>query len=296
MSNKELLLGAHMSVAGGLEKAIEQGELIECTAIQIFTKSNRQWRAKNITDSEASTFRTAWSKSPIKTVMVHAAYLINIGSPNKEVEKKSVDALEIELMRCVQLGIPYLVIHPGGSSQADSLESCLEQIARNIDSVLDSLQEKLQKQKLQEPTPVTLLLEIMAGQGGAACYRFEHLASIINNSRHKKNLGACFDTCHAFAAGYDFRDKDSYKAMWQEFDSLIGMDKLKAIHLNDSKKELGSRVDRHENIGEGKIGLAAFKLLMNDARLAHVPKILETPRATLDDYKHNMAVLKKLLD
>jgi deoxyribonuclease-4 len=291
MSNKELLLGAHMSVAGGLEKAIEQGELIGCTAIQIFTKSNRQWKAKTIMDNEALTFRAAWGKSPIKTVMVHAAYLINIGSSNKEVEQKSIDSLELELMRCVQLGIPYLVVHPGGSSQVDSLDSCLTQITQNIDLVFDAL-----KEKLQTPAPVTLLLEIMAGQGGAACYRFEHLASIINNSRHKKNLGVCFDTCHAFAAGYDFREKEGYKTMWKEFDSLIGLEKLKAIHLNDSKKELGSRVDRHENIGEGKIGLTAFGLIMNDTRLTHVPKILETPFASLEDHKRNMDVLTKLLD
>jgi len=291
MSNKKLLLGAHMSVAGGLEKAIEKGESIECTAIQIFTKSNRQWKAKAITESEALLFRTTLKNSSIQEIMVHAAYLINIGSSNKEVEKKSIDSLVLELMRCEQLGIPYLVIHPGGSSQADSLDACLAQIAQNIDYVFDALKEKLGK-----AIPVTLLLEIMAGQGGAACYRFEHLASIIKQSKHKRHLGVCFDTCHAFAAGYDFRDAHGYKAMWKEFDSLIGLDKLKAIHINDSKKELGSRVDRHENIGEGKIGLPAFKLLMNDKHLAHVPKILETPRATLEDYQHNMAVLKKLLD
>jgi len=277
-----LLLGAHMSIAGGIDKAIERGESIGCTAIQIFTKSNRQWRAKELSDEEITAFKQAWKNSSIASVVVHASYLLNIGSSDPDLEKKSLEALKVEFQRCADLGIPYLVLHPGSSTTGDE-KSCLAKISKNIDKLLGHIPDG------------TLLLETMAGQGSQVGYTFEQLAEIIKHADHKKRIGVCIDTCHLLAAGYDFRTEKTYHEMWKHFDATIGIHKLKAIHINDSHKDLGSRVDRHADIGKGKVGLEGFKLLLNDPTLFDVPKILETPRAELADYKKNMDVLKGLL-
>lgn len=278
-----LLLGAHISIAGGIEKAFERGESIECTTMQLFSKSNRQWNAKPISKAEAEAFLEAQKKSDIKQVMVHATYLINLATPEESGLHKSIQAVKEELARCAQLNIPYLVLHPG--SKLDSDESAaLEQVTTALDTILEGNDEQ-----------TMILLEIMAGQGSSICYTFEQLAHIIERSKHKDRLGVCFDTCHAFAAGYDFSTSKGYEEMWQHFDKTIGINKLKAIHLNDSKKESGSHVDRHEEIGEGKIGMKAFELLMNDERFFDVPKVLETPNDTLEDYARNMKVLKSSL-
>lgn len=283
MKKHQLLLGAHISIAGGYEKAFARAESINCTVMQIFTKSNRQWHAKRITPEEANLFCATNNTSSIAITITHATYLINIGSPDKETRNKSINGLIDELERCAILNIPYLVLHPG-SSTTSTIETCLENIISSLDSALSHVKND-----------VVILLEIMAGQGSTVCYTFEQLAYILNNSAHKKKLGICFDTCHAFAAGYDFRTAQSYKAMWENFDAIIGLEYLKAIHLNDSKKELNSRVDRHEEIGKGHIGQTAFKLIMNDDRLFDVPKILETPKDDLIDYEKNMEFLKSLL-
>lgn len=283
--NHRLLLGGHMSIAGGFEQAVIRGESIGCTAIQIFTKSNRQWQAKEITQDAINLFEQTLKNSPISqsNVVTHATYLINIGSPDKEIGHKSAVALAEELNRCHQLGIPYLVLHPG--SHVDSGEqACLERIAHNLDKILT-----------HDTGKTTILLENMAGQGSTVGYTFDQLATIRSGVSHKKRIGFCFDTCHAFASGYNFRTPTTYKAMWEQFDAIIGLEHLKAIHLNDSKKELGSRVDRHEEIGKGMLGLEPFKLLFNDPRFFDIPKILETPKDTLEDYAHNMKVLKNLI-
>lgn len=276
------LYGAHMSIAGEPAKAIERGTSIGCTAIQIFTKSNRQWHAKPITVTEAENFKQAWKDSSISSVIAHASYLINIGSPNKEIEHKSVQALEIEMERCAQLGIPYLVLHPGSHSGSDEAE-CIKRISKNLDHLL-------------EKNPhCSILLETMAGQGTNVGNSFEQLANIIEHSKHKRHLGICLDTCHVFTAGYDISTEKSYHLMWEQFDKIIGINKLKAIHVNDSKKELGSHVDRHTDIGKGKIGLKGFELLCNDPKLFDIPKILETPKDSPADDKRNMDVLLGLL-
>jgi len=277
-----LLLGAHMSIAGKMSLAIERGESIGCTAIQIFTKSNRQWHAKPLTDEETMSFKKAYKDSSIQSVITHAAYLINIGSPDKEIEKKSIHALEIELNRCADLTIPYLVLHPGSHGNTDE-ESCLARISANIDKILSATSD------------CTILLETMAGQGSSVGHTFEHLAQIIKHSKHKRRIGVCFDTCHAFVAGYDFRTEKTYDLMWEQFDKIIGINKLKAIHINDSQKDVGSRVDRHADIGKGKIGLKAFELLLNDPKLFDIPKVLETPKTDLSDYKRNMETLIDLI-
>jgi deoxyribonuclease IV len=276
-----LLLGAHMSIAGELYLAIERGESIGCTAIQIFTKSNRQWHAKAISEEEINAFKTAWKNSSIQSVIAHAAYLVNIGSADKEIEKKSIHSLEIELNRCSSLGIPYLVLHPGSYGNSDE-DSCLERISTNISTLLTA-------------SDCTILLEIMAGQGSSVGHTFEQIAQIIKYSEHKNRIGVCFDTCHAFAAGYDFRTEKTYNSMWEHFDKVIGINKLKAIHINDSQKDIGSRVDRHADIGKGKIGLKAFELLFNDPIFFDIPKVLETPKNHLSDYKKNMETLINLL-
>ena len=215
--------------------------------------------------------------------MVHASYLINLAAPEKETLHKSIQAVAEELERCDLLNIPYLVLHPGSRLKSDE-ESALNQISSSLDLIFD-----------ENKGTSMVLLEIMAGQGSAVCYSFEQLAHIIKSARHKQRIGICFDTCHAFAAGYDFTSIAEYEKMWHLFDQTIGLHNLKAIHLNDSKKELGSRVDRHEEIGAGKIGSKAFELLINDERFFDIPKILETPNDSLEDYAKNMILLKSLI-
>lgn len=278
-----LLLGAHTSIATNMSLAFERGASIGCTTIQIFTKSNRQWNAKPITESEAKNFQQTQKKSGIFPVIAHATYLINIGSPDKQALLKSQEALRNELIRCTQLEIPYLVLHPG-AHLAGTEQECLDQIIESLDTILE-----------KDSGNTKILLENMAGQGSSVCHKFEQISYIYKKARQKKRLGVCFDTCHAFAAGYDFRTEKTYENMWQEFDKTIGLDNLKAIHLNDSKKECGSRVDRHENIGKGKLGLDPFRFLFNDERFFDIPKILETPEGTLEDYAKDMAVIKSLL-
>ncbi len=276
------LFGAHMPISGGLHLAIQKGESIGCTAIQIFTKSNRQWHAKPLSQEEIATFLAAWKQSSIRSIMAHATYLINIGSPDKELEKKSVDALSVDMERCAQLNIPYLALHPGSYTTGDEA-ACIEQISKNLDHVL-------------KKTPgVSILLETMAGQGSSVGHKFEQLAAIIKESTMKRRLGICFDTCHAFSAGYDFTTKQAYEALWEQFDTIIGLNKLKAFHINDSSTALGSRVDRHADIGKGKIGLKAFEMLFNDPRFFDIPKILETPKEDVNDDKRNMETIIELL-
>lgn len=271
-----------MSIAGGLYKAIERGESIGCTAIQIFTKSNRQWKSNTITPHDANLFRQAWKNSSIQQVIVHASYLINLGSSNPLTLEKSRAALIDELKRCETLGIPYLVLHPGSSKDLHETK-CLDQIGIGLNYAL------------QNTSFTTILLETMAGQGSSVCHSFEHIAYILNSSEFKSRLGVCLDTCHIFAAGYDIRTMNVYTSTWSLFDKTVGLKNLKAIHINDSKKALGSRIDRHEHVGKGKLGIAAFEMLFNDERFFDIPKILETPKASLDDDAKNMALIKETI-
>lgn len=279
----KLLLGGHMSIAGGLHKAFARGESINCNAMQIFTKNNRQWQAKPLTQDNINTFKTAAKNSTIKHIVVHASYLINIGSPDSIMAQKSTHALAQELQRCEQLGIKYLILHPGSHLKSEE-NICLDQIASNIDAVLGKL-----------PGKSMILIENMAGQGSNVGYTFKQLATIYKQIKKKKRVGFCFDTCHAFAAGYDFQSLATYKAMWKEWDRLIGIKKIKAIHINDSKKTLASRVDRHEFIGKGKLGKEAFKLLCNDPCFFDIPKILETPIDIERDYIKDMKLIVNLI-
>lgn len=286
MKKQTLLLGAHISVAGGYEKAIERALSIGCTALQIFTKSNRQWAAKAIAKSEAELFKNALKKSGINHIAAHASYLINLASSNEHTRAKSIHALTEELERCHQLNIPHLVLHPGSNSNSAKVDG-LHAIADGINKSLESIDKE---------NKTMILLETMAGQGGSLCDTFEDIA-LLRSLIHKKGyIGVCVDTCHIFAAGYDLRSKEDYHATWKSFDALIGIEHIKLIHCNDSKKNLGSRVDRHEMIGKGYLGNQSFELLFNDPIFFDVPKVLETPKVDLHEDLINMRHIVTLLD
>ena len=282
---KELLAGAHMSIAGGMSLAFERGKQVRCKTIQIFLKSSNQWKAKPLTEEDRDLFREAHRKSGIDPVIAHDSYLINLASPDRDLHRKSLDAFIEEMKRADYMEVPCLVMHPGAHMGAGIKEG-VARVAGALKQALDSV----------EP-PVAILLETTAGQGSSLGFRFEQLAAILEQLGNPDRVGVCLDTCHAFAAGYDIRTEDGYHQTMQEFDRLIGLGKIRAFHLNDSKKDLGSRVDRHTHIGKGCIGLGAFRCLVNDQRFAQIPKILETPKGTgtLED-KRNLATLRRLYD
>jgi deoxyribonuclease-4 len=282
--SSNLLIGAHESIAGGLHKAYERAESIGCRALQHFTKSTNQWRAKPLTDEDIASYKTAASESTIRHVIAHDCYLINLAASDKTILQKSRDALLNEFKRCEVLGIRYLNFHPG--SHMGSGES--EGIKRIVES-LNWIHERM------GAAEVVSVLETTAGQGSAIGYRFEHLRSIIDQVDDPARMAVCIDTCHVFAAGYDISNEDGYEKTLREFDAVIGLHRLVAIHVNDSKKPLGSRVDRHEHIGKGTIGKVGFALILHDARLAGVPKILETPKGNdLKADRMNLETLRRL--
>lgn len=290
MQHTKQLVGAHVSISGGFWNAITEGTKIGCTAIQIFTKSNRQWAAKPIDNLAIEKFLIAQKNSDIAIVIAHASYLINLGSTSAEVKKKSYLALVDEIERCHQLAIPYLVLHPG-TAEFDAKQEILQAIGLYINQAIT----------ITEHCKVTILIETMAGQGKSVGSSFEELATILHCIDNKKRIGICFDTCHAFAAGYDFTTPQGYKNVFENLDNTIGLKYLKMFHMNDSKKELGCRVDRHENIGQGKIPLEAFSMIINDPRFTDIPKILETPKLKnaeleLENDKKNLEILIKLLN
>lgn len=277
------LLGSHCSIAGGYYKAVEEAARCTCDCVQIFTKNNNQWRAKAITEAEAKLFQDSLRELKISHPISHASYLINLAAPAEELWQKSVDGMIVELERAAQLGISYVVVHPGSHTTVTEEEG-IANVARGIDLV----------HKLRPQIASQILLEITAGQGTNLGWKFSQLAAILAQVQQAERVGICFDTCHAFAAGYDLSDPTVYEGMWREFDELLGLDRLKAIHLNDSKRELGSRIDRHEHIGQGKIGLAGFRHLLNDRRLSSVPMYLETPKEDPDEEPWDVVNLRTL--
>jgi deoxyribonuclease IV len=280
MSKQRVLLGAHMSIAGGIENAYTSGASIGCTAVQFFTHSNRQWSMKKLSPEAVTLVKTAQKETGITHAMVHASYLINLASASADTRKKSKHMLTMELDHCAALGISHLILHPG--SHPDKQEG-IKLLSEGLNEVLETT-----------PSTTHIALETMAGQGSQLGTRFEDLASIKEGVTHKKSIAFCVDTCHVWAAGYDFSHEKGYEKMWNEFDSILGIEHLKALHLNDSKKGCNSRVDRHDDIGKGTIGLEAFKLIMKDGRFATIPKVLETPGKELSEYAHNMKVLLEL--
>jgi deoxyribonuclease-4 len=260
-------LGAHMSIAGGLELAIERGAAIGCTAIQIFDKSSNQWAARRLDDDEVARFKAARAKTGIDPVVAHASYLINLCSPDDALYRKSIGAVVEELERCGRLGVEWLVVHPGGH-MGKGEEFGIRRMAEAIDEIHGRLAGGGAK----------IAMETTAGQGTVIGHRFEQIGAILARVRRPERLGACLDTCHVLAAGYDLRAPGTYAETMRRFDGEIGLDRLRVVHVNDSKKDLGSRVDRHEHIGQGFLGLPAFRLLMNDPRLWSLPLLLETPK------------------
>ncbi len=259
-----------MSIAGGYYKAVERAAALGMSSLQIFTKNNNQWRAKDISADEVAKFQTALGGHKIKHSLAHDSYLINMAAPDDAMWQKSVDAFVVELERAELLGIPYVVAHPGAFTTS-SEEAGLTRIAQALDEVHARTSGK-----------ACCLLENTAGQGSNLGWRFEHLAAIIAKVAAPERLGVCIDTCHTFAAGYPLQDRKDYLATMRELDRLVGIDRVKAFHLNDSKKPLGSRVDRHEHIGEGCLGLEPFRHLLNDRRFRKVPMYLETPKGVRD--------------
>ncbi len=279
------LLGAHMSIAGGVGNALLAGKKVACDAIQIFTKSSRQWAAKPLAGEEIEQFKINQKETGITTVIAHDSYLLNLGSPDAGLRKRSVAAFIDELERCEVLGVTNLIAHPGSHVGAGEVEG-IKTIAKSLDEV--------HKACAGYRTKVTL--EITAGQGSNLGYRFEQIGAIIGAAKASDRLRVCFDTEHAFAAGYDIRTKESYERTFAEFDKAIGIKLLAAFHLNDSKKEFHSRVDRHEHIGKGFIGVEAFRLLITDKRFWGLPMCLETPKGPdLKEDQENLALLRSLL-
>ncbi len=280
------LLGAHMSIEGGLHKAFERVSLVKGKSLQIFSKNQRQWRAPALSVSEIKQFREAWQLWGKGPVAVHDSYLINLANPDTKKANRAVNSFADEIMRAGQLDIPYLIMHPG-SHVGVGCEKGLAQLTANLDRAF---------KQAETAKSVMVLLETTAGQGTGLGSCFEELAHVINHSDYSDRLGVCFDTCHAFAAGYDISTKAGYKKTFAEFETIIGLKHLKYFHLNDSKKELGSRVDRHAHIGKGEIGLEGFRLLMNDPRFAHHPMVLETPKEKdLKEDMENLKLLRSLL-
>lgn len=278
------LLGAHESVAGGLHLAFERIKRVGGESLQIFTRNQRQWRPTALKPDEVALFREAHEASNNMAVASHGSYLVNLATGKEELLKKSVTNFALELVRCDQLGIPYVVLHPG-SHGGDGVEQGLERFVRGLDTAIE-----------KSGVEVQVLVETTAGQGTGLGSRFEELAIILQNSKYPELLGVCFDTCHVFAAGYELRTREGYDATMSALSDIVGLEKVRFFHLNDSKRELGSRVDRHEHIGKGEIGLAGFRYLLQDKRLSGLPMTLETPKSeSLVEDRENLQTLRSLL-
>ena len=278
------MLGAHVSIAGGLHNAPYNGKAATCEVVQIFTRSRSQWKAGRLAPEDIEKFRQAQATTKVQVVCAHDIYLINLASPDKALFKKSWFALLDEMNRCDLLGIPLLVAHPGshvGSGEDKGLKRVVEALNRVFERSPEG--------------KVTICLETTAGQGTSLGCRFEHLAEILYRVENRTRLDICLDTCHIFAAGYPIKTRRDYRKTMKAFDDILGLERLRVIHMNDSKTGLGSRIDRHEHIGRGCIGKDPFGFFLNDRRLVRVPKILETPKKSPQDDRSNLKRLRSLL-
>ena len=281
------LLGAHMSIAGGLPNAIERALAVRSRVVQIFTKNCNQWKAKPLERADADAFQSAWGASGLVSAAAHDSYLINLASPDPALRARSIEALAVEIRRCEILGIPYLVTHPGAHMGTGVVAGC------------DRAAESLDRARERAPSPdVMVLLETVAGQGSTLGRRFDELARIRERTARPNLVGFCLDTCHVHAAGYDLTTERGWEETLTEFDTILGLENLRWMHLNDSKNERGSRVDRHEHIGKGRLGTEPFARILRDPRLRPVPKVLETPKGkdgvVMD--RRNLALLRKLAE
>ena len=280
--DNNILAGFHVSVAGGLVNAVPRAVEVGCTTMQIFTHSPRAWKFSDISQAAALEFMHARKNSGISPLFVHTSYLINLAAKDDTLYRRSIDALRTELLRADRIGAEYVVTHLGSASGSEPSEA-MDRVSRALASAVDGLDVK-----------TSLLLENTAGERGDVGYRFEDIADIIAGSGLSR-LGVAFDTCHGFGAGYDIKTSKGLEAVLQEMEDTFGLSRLKLIHLNDSKHPIGSRRDRHEDIGGGEIGMAAFRLIINHPKLREIPFIMETPKASPADDLRNMAVFKKLL-
>ena len=279
------LLGAHMSIAGGLHLAFTRIRKVKGEAMQIFLSNQRQWHTPPLTSEMIKNFHLQWEKNDRLVVAAHDSYLINLAAPDQTIAEKSVTAFADELLRAAALRIPILIAHPG-SHRNQGVEAGLERFVHNLDAAIS----------LSGTKTVSVLIETTAGQGTNLGSTFEEISFILRESENRDRLGVCFDTSHAFAAGYDLRTAETYEETFSLFEQIIGLQRLKFFHLNDSRRPLGSRVDRHEHIGKGKIGLEGFRLLLNDPRFQHHPMVLETPTGKdLREDKKNLRVLRSLI-
>lgn len=281
-------IGAHMSIAGGVSRALDRGDDLGLDTIQIFTKNANQWNSLPIPEKERERFIQRKEETGIDPIIAHDSYLINLSSPDSEMFARSLNAFEDEILRCHRLEIRHLVMHPGSHLGTGE--------RRGVAQIGEAIKVALME---QGETGVQVVLETTVGQGTQIGYRFEHLRDIMAKVGLPKRMGVCLDTCHIFAAGYDIRTRDAYEETMNEFDEIIGIENLSVIHINDSKRELGSRVDRHEHIGQGQIGEYAFSLFLNDDRLSDLPFILETPKTSPEAQVPmdtvNIALLRKLI-
>jgi deoxyribonuclease-4 len=278
-------LGAHMSIAGGMPEAVVRARAVDATALQVFVKSSNQWAARPFAAGEVNAFRAASRDAGLgRHTLAHASYLINLASPDDALWEKSADALAVELARCDQLGIRWLVVHPG-AHVGSGVAAGTARVARALDRVLAG----------KEHAGPGVLLETTAGQGSTLGSRFEELGAILGQAKPTDRLGVCFDTCHALAAGYEFRSAPSYTDTMAALDRAVGLDRLHGFHLNDSKGDLSCRRDRHEHIGKGYVGLEAFRLILADPRFVDLPMVLETDKGDdLAEDRVNLAALRSV--
>ncbi len=288
-------LGAHMSIAGGMPLAVERATSVDATALQVFVKSSNQWDARPFLAGETDAFRSAARAAGLEAhTIAHASYLINLASPDAALWRRSVASLGEELTRCAALGIRSLVIHPG-SHVGTGAEEGIERVALALDAAFGARPAEGIR-PAEVPEDLTVLLEITAGQGSTLGSTFEELRAILDRASSASRLGVCFDTCHALAAGYEFRDARSYRETFRELDRVVGIARVRAFHLNDSKGGIGSRLDRHEHIGRGQVGLEAFRLVLADPRFRDLPMVLETPKGEdLAEDRENLAILRAMV-
>ena len=279
-----IFLGAHQSISGGIYKAILRAAEINTNTLQIFTKNSNRWKGKEIPEDDIKKFLKLIEDYQIKKIIAHAPYLVNLASSNKDIVKKSIVSLTEDIENCLKLNINFLVLHPG-SHKGEGIEKGIENIVKNLNTILKSYLND----------NITILLETTAGQGNSVGHKFEHLESIYKKIDFPEKIGFCLDTCHMFAAGYDFRTAETYNMLKEQLSNTLKLTNIYAIHLNDSKKELGSRVDRHEHIGLGFIGENGFKYFLNDRDFKDIPFIIETPKENNMDVK-NINELKILLE
>lgn len=283
--NKGRLLGAHCSTAGGLSMAPKRGGELQCSAIQLFTKNSNQWKAPALSLKEIDAFKEAMSENNIKIAFAHTGYLINLATIDPAVHEDSMESMRIELERAEALELPYVVVHPGSRKEAGELVGII-QIVENLKRLMDEFKS----------ANVQIVLETTAGQGASIGYDFEHFAEIFSRLGMPQNIGLCVDTSHIFQAGYDISTKDGYESVVSELDEIVGLKYVRIFHFNDSKTDVGSRSDRHEHIGEGKIGKDVFKWILGDRRFEKVPMVIETPKGSdLSEDKRNLDLLRSFI-